>query len=141
MVLVSLLIALVFIWLKIYDRDFPGLQWLGIHLPMQGTQIWSLVWEDPTCRRAAKPVHHNNWACYLEPTSHNYWASMLQLLKPALLEPVLHNKRSHCNEKPTHRNEELAPLAATRESPCAATKIQHSQNIYMTKIIYIFDIA
>ena len=29
-----------------------------------------------------------------------------QLLKPACLEPMLHNKRSHCNEKPVHRNEE-----------------------------------
>ena len=45
-----------------------------------------------------------------------------QLLKPAHLEPVLRNKRSHRNEKPTHRNEEEPLLAATRESPCAATK-------------------
>ena len=29
-----------------------------------------------------------------------------QLLKPARLEPVLHNKRSHRNEKPVHRNKE-----------------------------------
>ena len=29
-----------------------------------------------------------------------------QLLKPTRLEPVLHNKRSHRNEKPAHRNEE-----------------------------------
>ena len=29
-----------------------------------------------------------------------------QLLKPAHLEPVLCNKRSHRNEKPVHRNEE-----------------------------------
>ncbi|KAJ8790565.1 hypothetical protein J1605_004538 [Eschrichtius robustus] len=29
-----------------------------------------------------------------------------QLLKPACLEPVLRNKRSHRNEKPAHRNEE-----------------------------------
>ena len=29
-----------------------------------------------------------------------------QLLKPAHLEPMLHNKRSHRNEKPAHRNEE-----------------------------------
>ena len=29
-----------------------------------------------------------------------------QLLKPALLEPVLRNKRRHHNEKPVHRNEE-----------------------------------
>ena len=29
-----------------------------------------------------------------------------QLLKPARVEPVLRNKRSHRNEKPAHRNEE-----------------------------------
>ena len=29
-----------------------------------------------------------------------------QLLKPPSLDPVLHNKRSHCNEKPTRYNEE-----------------------------------
>ncbi|KAJ8796046.1 hypothetical protein J1605_018194 [Eschrichtius robustus] len=34
-------------------------QWLRIRLPMQGTQVRSLVWEDPTCRGATKPVRHN----------------------------------------------------------------------------------
>ena len=34
-------------------------QWLRIHLPMQGTQVQALVWEDPTCREATKPVRHN----------------------------------------------------------------------------------
>ena len=58
---------------------------------------------------------------------HNYWAHVLQLLKPACLEPVLRNKRSHCNEKPTRHNEEQLPLAATRESPHAAMKTQRSQ--------------
>ena len=29
---------------------------------MQGTQVWFLIQEDPTCRRATKPVHHNYWA-------------------------------------------------------------------------------
>ena len=33
-------------------------------------------------------------------------AGVPQLLKPAHLEPVLCNKRSHCNEKPTHRNKQ-----------------------------------
>ena len=33
-------------------------------------------------------------------------AHALQLLKPAHLEPVLCNNRSHHNEKPVHRNEE-----------------------------------
>ena len=47
-------------------------QWLRIHLPMQGTWVRSLVQRDPTCRRATKPVHHNYWAYTLEPASHNY---------------------------------------------------------------------
>ena len=34
-------------------------QWLGILLPMQGSQVRSLVWEDSTCRRAAKPMCRN----------------------------------------------------------------------------------
>ena len=41
---------------------------------------------------------------------------MLQLLKPVCLEPVLHNKRSHQDEKPVHHKKEEPPLAATRES-------------------------
>ena len=81
-------------------------QWLRIRLPVQGTRVWSLVREDPTCRGATKPVRHNYWACALEPVSHNYWAHMLQLLKPTHLEPVLCSKRGHCNEKPVHCNEE-----------------------------------
>jgi len=40
---------------------------------------------------------------------------------------VLHNKRSHDNEKPTYSNEEYPPIAATREIPSPATKTQHSQ--------------
>ena len=34
-------------------------QWLRICLPMQGTWVRALVWEDPTCRRATGPVSHN----------------------------------------------------------------------------------
>ena len=81
-------------------------QWLRIRLPMQGTGVWALVQEDPTCRGATKPVRHNYWACALQPTSHNYWAHVPQLLKPVCLEPVLHNKRRHLNEKAAHHNKE-----------------------------------
>ena len=49
-------------------------QWLRIHLPMQGTRVRALVREDPTCRGATKPVHHNYRACALEPVCHNYWS-------------------------------------------------------------------
>ena len=34
-------------------------QWIGVCLTMQGTQVRSLVWEDPTCCGATKPVCHN----------------------------------------------------------------------------------
>ena len=81
-------------------------QWLRICLPMQGTRVRALVREDPTCCRATKPVHHNYWACTLDPASHNYWSRTPQLLKPVCLEPMLCNKRSHCHEKPVHHNEE-----------------------------------
>ena len=53
-----------------------------------------LVREDPSCRRTTKPVHQLLSLCS------RVWE--LQLLKPMSLEPVPHNKRSHCNEKPTH---------------------------------------
>ena len=49
-------------------------QWLRIRLPMQEIRVRALVREDPTCRRATKPVRHNYWACALEPMSHNYWS-------------------------------------------------------------------
>ena len=38
-------------------------QWLRICPPMRGTRVRALVWEDPTCRRAAGPASHNCWAC------------------------------------------------------------------------------
>ena len=59
---------------------------------MQGTRVRALVREDPTCRRASKTVRHSYWAWALEPVSHNYWAWVPQLLKPAPLESMLHNK-------------------------------------------------
>ena len=45
-------------------------QWLRIHLAMQGTPVWSLVQEDPTCCGTTKPISHNHWVC------------VQQLLKP-----------------------------------------------------------
>ena len=81
-------------------------QWLRICLPMQGTRVRALVWEDPTCHGATKPA---------------------TTTEPARLKPVLRNKRGRDSERPAHRDEEWPPLAATRESPCTETKTQHSQ--------------
>ena len=36
-----------------------AVQWLRIGLPMQGTWVRSLVWEDSTCHRTIKPTSHN----------------------------------------------------------------------------------
>ena len=60
----------------------------------------------------------------------------LQLLRPVYLRPVLHNKRSHRNEKSIQYNEEQPLLTATRESPCKAMKTQYSQ-----KCIIVFKKA
>ena len=89
-----------------FPRTSLVAHWLRIHLPMQGTRVQSLIQGDPTCLGATKPLRHN------------YWAHAPQLLKPARLEPVLRNQRSHCNEKTVHCNKEWPPLPATRESPC-----------------------
>ena len=83
-------------------------QWIGIHLPMQGTWVWSLVQEDSTCFRAAKPGCHNYWSCALEPGNHYFQTCVLPLLKPMSLEPVV-LKRSHHSEKPKHLSEEDTP--------------------------------
>ena len=53
-----------------------------ICLPMQKTQVPSLVWEDPTCPEATKPMHHNCWASDPEPRDRNYWACVPQPQKP-----------------------------------------------------------
>ena len=44
---------------KIQHRASLVAQWLRIRLPMQGTRVRALVWEDPTCHGATRPVRHN----------------------------------------------------------------------------------
>ena len=67
----------------------PGSQWFRICLAMQGTWVLFLVRKEPTCYGATKLM------------GHNYRAHELQLLKP-----MLHRKRSHCDEKPVPHKEE-----------------------------------
>ena len=45
--------------IKIMMRTSLVVQWLRISLPMQGTWIRFLVWEDPTYHEATKLVCHN----------------------------------------------------------------------------------
>ena len=111
------------------ERASVVVQWLRIRLPMQGTRVRALVWEDPTCRGATKPMRHNYWACALETASHNYWAREPQLLKPVRLEPMLCSGRSHPNVRPVDRNKEWPLLSAARGGPRAAAKTQCSQKL------------
>ena len=88
-------------------------QWWRVGLPMQETQVRSVIWKDPTCCWAAKPVGHNYWGCALEPGSCNYWACAPQQEKPPQWEAhTPHLRRSphspqseksmHCNKDPEH---------------------------------------
>ena len=65
-------------------------QWLRIHLTVQGFNPWSR--KIPHASRQLSP-------CALEPAGHNSWAHALQLLKSMCLEPALCNKGSHCSKE------------------------------------------
>ena len=52
---------------KVWGRTALVVQQLRIYLPMQGTQVQSLIWEESTHCGATKPIHHNYWAWALEP--------------------------------------------------------------------------
>ena len=86
-------------------------QWLKMCLPMQGTQVPSLVPEDPTCRGATKPVRHNYWACAPEPTNHNCWARVPQLLEPACPRACAPQQRQATAMRSLR--------TATKSSPCS----------------------
>ena len=75
---------------------------------MQGTQVRALVREDPTCRRATKPVRHNYSACAPEPVSHNYWSP-----RATTTEACMPRARAP-QEKPPHCNQEQPALTKTR---------------------------
>ena len=89
-------------WFPSAFKSYAGtslvVQWLRICLPTQGTHVRALVREDPTCHRATKPV------------SHNYWARVLQLLKPARLEPMLTTREATAMG---------SPCTAMKSSPCS----------------------
>ena len=97
-------------------------QWIRIRLPAQGTQVWSVVHEDPTRCEAAKPESHNSQARPLKllslcPTTTEAWMPRARTLQEKLLQ-----WEGLCTEMRSS-----SPLATTRESPRKARKTQHSQ--------------
>ena len=100
-------------------------QWSRICLPMQGTRVQSLAWEDPTCRGATKPMHHNYWACALEPVSHSYWARARTTTETCTPQsPCATTTEPACRQllKSTHPSACVPQLL----SPCAATTEAHA---------------
>ena len=85
---------------------------------MHETRVQAMIREDPTCHRAAKPMHPNYWACALERRSPNHWAHVLQLRKPACpgacrtqQEKTQQLESRHCTlklEKSLHNSEDPA---------------------------------
>ena len=86
-------------WLRMLDAGFPG-----------GTVV-----ESPPANAGGtgsspglggSHMPRSNYAYASQLVSLRSRARVPQLLKPARLEPVLGNKRSHRNDKPAHHNED-----------------------------------
>ena len=75
--------------------DFPG---SSVVKNLQKTRVRSLV-QGPVALEQLSPYTHNYWACALGSMSLNYQS-------PYALEPMNHNKRSQCKEKPSLHYEE-----------------------------------
>ena len=92
-------------------------QWLRIHLPVPGTQIRSLVWQDPTCseRRASVP-----------------WRLSPHASPPAVTTRA-QSPRACAQRQEKHewalQLESKPPLASTGESLHAAMKTQCSRKL------------
>ena len=93
-------------------------RWLRICLPMQETQVQSLVREDSTCHRAIKPMYHNYW---------NLRA----------FEPVLHNKRSNHNDEPIYHNQRVVPARHNQRKPTRSNEdpAQPKINVFKKEVM------
>ena len=100
-----------FLW-----RTSLMVQWLRIHLLMQGTWVQSLVQEDSICQRAIKPMYHY-WAPVLKPTSHG---GMPRARAPQQEKPTKW-------ETPTSQPESSPHSPQLEQSPRTALKTQNSQ--------------
>ena len=89
-------------------------QWLTIRLPMQGTGVQALVREDPTCRRATKPMRHNYWS----PRATTTEACMPRACAP---------QREATAMRGPHTATKSSPRSLQLEKARTATKTQRSQ--------------
>ena len=110
-----------FLFISIQFKKILGasvvVQWLRIHLAMQGTLAWSLVWDDPTCHRGTKLMYQLQ--------SLYSGAHEQQLLSPcdATTEACVPRAYVSQQEKPQQwealtPQQRVALLSAARESVC-----------------------
>ena len=98
---------------------FPGGS-VVICLPVQETWVRSLIQNNPTCYRAAEPMHCSYWAP--APESCRYWAHVPELLKlkcPGVHAPNATRKDSTMRNLHT-TTREYPPLTSAREKPCSS---------------------
>ena len=86
---------------------------------MQETWVQSLVRENPTCHRATKPV------------CRSYWAHVL--------EPMFHNKRICCSEKPRSLQLEKTCMQQRRPSAAINTYIHRIGRIFKKRKNYLIN--
>ena len=105
--------------LKPRIQSFPGSSVVKICSQMQETRVQSLDQEDPTCHRAAKPMHHNYRACAqslgapaTEFTCHNYWSPCaLQACSAAREATATRSPYPEMNSSPCSPYEEKSPCS------------------------------
>ena len=103
--------------LQIYKQGTSlVVHWLRICLPMQGTWIQSLVWEDSTCQEAT------------EPDSQNYQACVMQLLKPQHPGACAMQQEKPAQEaRASQQESSYCLLVTTRKDTHTTTKTQSRQ--------------
>ena len=85
-----------FTFMKKLFRDSLVTHWRRIPLPMQETQVRSLIWEDPTRLGAVEPAHHNYWACAPDPGSPQATTTEARAWSPCFATSEATAMRSSC---------------------------------------------
>ena len=95
-------------------------QWLGICPPMQGTRVRALVWEDPTCHGATKPMRHNHWSPRVQsPCSATREATAMRSLHTAMKSSPRSPQLDTCIVKfMKTKNKQTKILKRAREKWC-----------------------
>ena len=71
---------------------------------MEGTWVWALVWEDPTCRGATKPVSCNYWAWALQSLGSTWATTAARSLRTAMKSSPHSSQKAWQQHRPRAAN-------------------------------------